>query len=240
VVVLAAWEVIIRVFHVSKLTIVSPSEIAIAFKNDVVDGSLQHNLSISMTQFSLGFLAAAGVAIPLGLWLGESRRARQYSDPWLVGLYSTPSVALAPLFIVTLGFGLGAHVSVIALTAFFPIVINTMDGVLAVDRTLREVGVAFRANKREAFLRIALPASLPYIFTGLRLGLARGLVGVVVADLFGATGGIGYQILNAAQAFNTAEVFVGVAVLAGFGIFFTVVLKYVQHRLTPWSEVHGH
>ena len=150
------------------------------------------------------------------------------------------------------------------MTAFFPIVINTMDGVLAVDRTLREVGVAFRANKREAFLRIALPASLPYIFTGLRLGLARGLVGlaaplhsllrfdqhellglhrlvgVVVADLFGATGGIGYQILNAAQAFNTAEVFVGVAVLAGFGIFFTVVLKYVQHRLTPWSEVHGH
>lgn len=236
VVVLLIWELVVRALGVSGLTIVPPSKIAVAFGEAVADGKLGSDLSISMAQFALGFAVAAAIAIPLGLWLGESEFWRQFTDPWLTGLYSTPSVALAPLFIVTLGFGLGAHVAVIALTAFFPIVINTMDGVLAVDRTLREVGTTFRANRGEVFRRIALPGSLPYIFTGLRLGLARGLVGVVVADLFGATGGVGYSILNAAQAFDTADVFVGVFVLAGLGIFFTVLLKYIQRKLTPWAE----
>lgn len=236
VVVLVVWEVVVRVFAISSLTIVPPSKVAVAFWTEIQDGSLGTNFSISMVQFVLGFLLAAAIGIPLGLFLGGSERGRHYSDPWMIGLYATPSVALAPLFIVTLGLGLSAHVAVIALTAFFPIAINTIDGVLAVDRTLRDVGMAYRASRGEVFWKIALPAASPFIFTGLRLGLARGLVGVVVADLFGATGGLGYMILNASQAFDTARVFVGVFVLAGLGIVFTVGLKYLQRRLTPWSE----
>lgn len=236
IVVLVVWEVVVRVFAISSLTIVPPSKVAVAFWEEVQDGSLGTNLSVSMVQFVLGFLLASVIAIPLGLFLGGSERGRHFSDPWMIGLYATPSVALAPLFIVTLGLGLSAHVAVIALTAFFPIAINTMDGVLAVDRTLRDVGMAYRASRGEVFRKIALPAAAPYIFTGLRLGLARGLVGVVVADLFGATAGLGYMILNASQAFDTAKVFVGVFVLAGLGIVFTVGLKYLQRRLTPWSE----
>lgn len=235
VVVMVAWEVLVRISGISNLIIVPPTEIAVAFWEVVEDGTLWENFVISMQQFVLGYLVASLLAIPLGLWMGESRRARDYGDPWLTGLYATPNVALAPLFIVSLGFGLSAHVAIIALAVFFPVIINTIDGVLAVDRTLREVGIAYRANKREVFMRIALPGALPYIFTGLRLGLARGLVGIVVADLFGATGGLGYYLLNAAQAFQTAEVFVAVIVLAALGIAFTVGLKHLQKRLTPWA-----
>jgi NitT/TauT family transport system permease protein len=233
--VLGLWEIAVRVFKPSPVVIVGPSAIARAFGQDISDGTLWHHFSISMGQFMLGYLVAVALAVPLGLWMGASRRAHDYGDPWLTALYSTPSVALAPLFIVSLGFGLSSHVAVIAIVVFFPVIINTIDGVHAIEPDLREVGVAYRASPREVFVRIDLPGAAPYIFTGLRLGLARGLVGIVVADLFGATGGLGYLILNSAQVFATAQVFVGVLVLAVLGIVFTVGLRILQRRLSPWQ-----
>jgi NitT/TauT family transport system permease protein len=233
--VLGLWEIAVRVFKPSPVVIVGPSAIARAFGQDIGDGTLWHHFSISMGQFVLGYLVAVALAVPLGLWMGASRRAHDYGDPWLTALYATPSVALAPLFIVSLGFGLSSHVAVIAIVVFFPVIINTIDGVHAIEHELREVGIAYRANPREVFVRIDLPGAAPYIFTGLRLGLARGLVGIVVADLFGATGGLGYLILNSAQVFATAQVFVGVFVLAALGIIFTVGLRILQRRLSPWQ-----
>jgi NitT/TauT family transport system permease protein len=235
----ALWELAIRVFKPSPVIVVGPSEVARAFWQDITTGKLWNDFSVSMGQFVLGYLVAVLLAVPLGLWLGASKRAHDYGDPWLTALYATPSVALAPMFIVALGFGLRSHVAVIAIVVFFPVIINTIDGVHAIERDLREVGIAYRARRREAFLRVDLPGALPYIFTGLRLGLARGLVGIVVADLFGATAGLGYLILNSAQLFQTAQVFVGVFVLAALGVFFTVGLRVLQRRLTPWQTEVG-
>ncbi|RTL65262.1 MAG: ABC transporter permease [Pseudonocardiaceae bacterium] len=238
--VFAVWEIAVRVFEPSTVIIVGPSSIAQSFGDLIASGELQKHFTVSMTQFALGYLLAVVIAIPLGLFMGASRRAHDYGDPWLTALYATPSVALAPLFVVWLGFGDVAHVAIIALVAFFPVIINTIDGVHAVERDLREVGIAFRANRREVFARIDLPGSLPYIFTGLRLALARALVGVVVADLFGAQAGLGYLILTSSQLFQTGKVFVGVIVLAALGVGFTWGLRSLQKRLTPWQvEVKG-
>jgi NitT/TauT family transport system permease protein len=239
-VVLAAWEAAVRIFEPSTVIIVAPSAIPSAFWTLAESGELWHHFSVSMRQFLLGYLVAAAVAIPLGLWMGASRRAHDYGDPWLTGLYATPSVALAPLFVIWLGFGDPAHVAIIALVAFFPVIINTIDGVHAVERDLREVGIAFRANRREVFSRIDLPGAMPYIFTGLRLALARALVGIVVADLFGAQAGLGYLILTSSQLFQTANVFVGVLILAALGVGLTFALRLLQKKLTPWQvEVKG-
>lgn len=235
VVVFALWEIAVRVFNPSKVIIVAPSSIARSFWELFVSGELWHHFTVSMTQFVLGYVLAVVIAIPLGLFMGASRRAHDYGDPWLTALYATPSVALAPLFVVWLGFGDVAHVAIIALVAFFPVIINTIDGVHAVERDLREVGIAFRANRREVFARIDLPGSLPYIFTGLRLALARALVGIVVADLFGAQAGLGYLILTSSQLFQTGAVFVGVIVLAALGVAFTWGLRALQKKLTPWQ-----
>ena len=240
VVVFGAWEAAVQIFRPSTVIIVAPSAIAQSFWELTVSGELWHHFTVSMYQFVLGYLAAVVIAIPLGLFMGASKRAHDYGDPWLTALYATPSVALAPLFVVWLGFGDAAHISIIALVAFFPVIINTIDGVHAVERDLREVGIAFRANRREVFGRIDLPGSLPYIFTGLRLALARALVGIVVADLFGAQAGLGYLILTSSQVFQTGAVFVGVIVLAVLGVVLTWALRGLQKKLTPWQlDVRG-
>lgn len=235
VVVLAAWEAAVRIFQPSTVIIVAPSAIPSAFWELARTGELWKHFSVSMRQFLLGYGLAVALAIPLGLFMGASRRAHDYGDPWLMALYATPNVALAPLFVIWLGFGDSAHVAIIALVAFFPVIINTIDGVHAVERDLREVGIAFRANRREVFSRIDLPGALPYIFTGLRLAMARALVGIVVADLFGAQAGLGYLILTSSQLFQTANVFVGVLILAALGVGLTFLLRYLQKRLTPWQ-----
>ncbi len=234
VVVLALWEIAIRILHPSTVIIVGPVAIAKAFVSLSADGTLGTAFLVSMKQFVSGYVLAIVLGVPLGLWMGASRRAHDYGDPWLTALYATPNVALAPLFIIWLGFGYVSHVAIIAMVAFFPVIINTIEGVHAVERDLREVGIAFRANQREVFSRVDLPGALPFIFTGLRLALARALVGIVVADLFGAQAGLGYLILTSSQLFQTATVFVGVVVLAMLGVGLTYALRILQKRLTPW------
>jgi ABC-type nitrate/sulfonate/bicarbonate transport system permease component len=233
--VLSLWEAAVRIFEPSTVIIVGPSAIPPAFIDLALSGALWEHFSTSMRQFALGYVVAALIAIPLGLFMGASRRAHDYGDPWLTALYATPSVALAPLFIIWLGFGDASHVSIIALVAFFPVIINTVDGVHAVERDLTEVGVAFRASRREVFWQVHLPGAMPYIFTGLRLAMARALVGIVVADLFGAQAGLGYLILTSSQLFQTANLFVGVVILAALGVLFTSGLRALQKRLTPWQ-----
>jgi NitT/TauT family transport system permease protein len=125
------------------------------------------------------------------------------------------------------------------MVAISPTLINTIEGVRTVEAEWNEVGAAFRASRPEIFAKIDLPGSLPYIFTGLRLALARALVGVVVADLFGASAGLGYLLLNSAQAFKTADVFVAVCVLAGLGVFLTATLRFLQNKLMPWGTTGG-
>lgn len=235
VVVLAAWEAAVRILQPSTVIIVAPSAIPPAFWRLAETGELWTHFSVSMKQFLLGYLLASALAIPMGLWMGASRRAHDYGDPWLTALYATPNVALAPLFIIWLGFGDTSHIAIIALVAFFPVIINTIDGVHAVERDLREVGIAFRANKREVFALVDLPGAMPYIFTGLRLAMARALVGIVVADLFGAQAGLGFLILTSAQLFATADVFVGVLILAALGVGLTFALRALQKKLTPWQ-----
>lgn len=234
-IVLAAWEAAVRIFEPSTVIIVAPSALPPAFWALAETGELWTHFRVSMKQFLLGYVLASALAIPLGLWMGASRRAHDYGDPWLTALYATPNVALAPLFIIWLGFGDTSHIAIIALVAFFPVIINTIDGVHAVERDLREVGIAFRANKREVFALVDLPGAMPYIFTGLRLAMARALVGIVVADLFGAQAGLGYLILTSAQLFATADVFVGVLILAALGVGLTWMLRALQKKLTPWQ-----
>lgn len=236
IVVFGLWQAAIEILHPSPIVIVGPDAIVRSFGQLAADGTLWVDFRTSMTQFVLGY--AIGVlllAVPIGLLMGSNRRVRDYGDPWLTALYATPTIALAPLLIVWLGFGLSAHVAVVALTAFFPAAINSMDGISQVDEDLRDLAKAYRASSWERFWRVDLPGALPYIFTGLRQALARGLVGVVVADLFGAEKGLGYLILTSAQTFSTGDLFVGVLVLAALGILFTVVLRALQKKLMPWA-----
>jgi NitT/TauT family transport system permease protein len=190
----------------------------------------------SFQEFIVGYAAAAIIGILIGLLLATNLRVRDYAGPWVSFLYAVPLVAIAPLFIVAFGIGLQSKMIVIFLVAVFIIVVNTEVGVLSTDPHLIEAARSFGASRLQIFRKVLLPAALPFIIAGLRLGMARGLVGVVVAELFGAKAGLGFLILASAQVFDTASLFVGVLVLAIGGYLGVELLKYVEHKMAPWRH----
>jgi NitT/TauT family transport system permease protein len=195
---------------------------------------LQPHILTSLQEFLLGFGAAALAGILFAIAMAASARLRAFFDPWVSMLYSTPQVSLGPLFILWFGLGLTAKVWVIFLVAVFPILINTLVGLTTTDAALIEAARSFGANGTQVYTKIRLPAALPFIIAGLRLGVARGLVGVVVAELFGSRAGLGYLILVSAQTFDAATLFVSVLILAASGVLAVELLKWLERRMAPW------
>jgi NitT/TauT family transport system permease protein len=230
------WEIIARYFFTNALVIVPLSKVWDAFIKLSRSGELWKHTSVSLQEFALGYVVAAVVGVGLGLLLATNARLRDYAGPWVSFFYAVPLVAIAPLFIVAFGIGIMSKVVVIFLVAVFIILVNTEVGVLSTDPHLIEAARSFGANRLQIFRKVLLPAALPFIIAGLRLGVARGLVGVVVAELFGAKAGLGFLILASAQVFDTASLFVGVLVLAIGGYLGVELLKWVEHKMAPWRH----
>jgi ABC-type nitrate/sulfonate/bicarbonate transport system permease component len=191
-------------------------------------GELQTHISVSFIEFAGGFSLAIAVGIGLGVALAGSRILRDFFEPWVSMLYATPIIALGPLFILWLGIGVASKIAIVFLTAVFPILINTIAGLTATDRTLVEVARSFGATQTQINLKIRIPAAMPFIIAGLRLSVARALVGVVVAELFGARAGLGFLILTSAQNFDTAALFLGVIIFAIAGVVSVSLLKWLE------------
>jgi NitT/TauT family transport system permease protein len=203
----------------------------------VQSGELAYHTWVSGVEFFLGFALAAIVGIPLGLAMATNDALSDFVDPVLAALYATPTVALAPLFILWLGVDTPSKIAVVFLVAVFPILINTATGVRSVDSHLIEAAHAFGSSRLQMFTKVLVPSSLPFIIAGLRLGVGRGIVGVVVGELFGARAGLGFMLVQAGQVFDTAGLFAGVLVLAVTGVVSVAVLQHLEHRLAPWREV---
>jgi ABC-type nitrate/sulfonate/bicarbonate transport system permease component len=217
--------------------IVTPlSSIFQSFWTLAVSGQLWRHVSTSSLEFLYGFALAAVVGILIGIAIATSEVARDFIDPWISALYSTPTVALAPLFIVIFGIDLPSKIAVVFLLAVFPVVINTAAGIRATEQVYLEAARSFCASRRQIFQKVLLPSALPFIVAGLRLGIGRGLVGVVVGELFGARAGLGYLVLTSSQLFDTSGVWVGVFILAGTGILSVVILQKVERRMAPWRQ----
>jgi NitT/TauT family transport system permease protein len=197
-------------------------------------GELQVHIWTSSQEFILGFLLACFVGIMFGVVMASSVIVRDFCDPWVSMLYSTPIIALGPLFILWFGIGVISKVAVIFIVAVFPILINTFAGLATTDRNLIEVARSFGSSPTQIFTKVRFPSALPFIIAGLRLGVARGLVGVVVAELFGAKEGLGWLIMISAQTFDTAGLFVGVFILAASGVVTVEIIKLIERRLAPW------
>ena len=149
-------------------------------------------------------------------------------------LYSTPIVAIAPLFILWFGIGIESKIATAALCAVFPILINCASGFATTDQSYIDVARAFGFGKTQVFRKILLPSALAFIATGIRLGIGRALVGAVVAEFFGAKAGLGFRILVSGQAFQTADLLAGVLVLALTGVVALGLVERVERRLAPW------
>jgi ABC-type nitrate/sulfonate/bicarbonate transport system permease component len=233
------WEVAAR-YVIRDERIIAPfSKILASLIGLFVSGEIWKHLSVSGSEFGLGFFLAAIFGVTVGFLMGTVRSIRECLDPWVTALYSAPLVALAPFYIMFFGVGIASKVALVFTVAFFPVTVNTFAGVYSIDPGMIEVARSFNASRFQILLKVLLPFSLSYIVTGLRLGVGRGLTGVVVGEFFFANAGLGFLVALAGQTFNTPVLFAGVFIFAICGVAVTEGLKRLERKLAPWRRFDG-
>ncbi len=230
--VIGAWEVLGR--RVDPLFMSHPSAIAVAGAHLISTGELLASLTSSLRTLLLAFVISSVLGVALGLLIGRYRTVEAATD-WLVNaLYSTPLVAIVPLVVLWFGLGDAAKLFIVTILAIFPILINTIAGVRNVPAMLIDVGAAFAAKEHQVFTKIILPSALPYMMTGLRLGIGRAIIGMVVAEFFTAITGLGALIVKYGNQYDTASMFVPIFVLMFMGVTLTMAVRYVEEWIAPW------
>ena len=236
--VLILWEIFGR--RINPVFGSYPSAIAVAFWDLATTGQLWSALYESLRPFLLGYALAIVVGVPLGLLIGGFRAAEAALGIYVTAGYAMPLVALVPLLILWLGLGFAVKVAVVFLMALFPICINTWLGVVAVPKTLIEVGKSFVAPNIVILRRIVLPATLPYIMAGIRLAVGRAVVAMVIAEFFTTISGLGAVIINSANNFDTATMFVPIIILMVMAIGLNWLIGFVERKVAPWqAEIAG-
>jgi NitT/TauT family transport system permease protein len=233
---LLLWELVSRLFIANALFLAAPSQIVEAVYALTLTGEMGQHVAISAAEFAIGYVIASVIGIGIGFVMANSARAKRAMQPWISGFYATPTIALAPLFILWLGIGIWSKVLVVIFLVLFPVSINTEAGLRTTSERLIEMLRSFGASPRQIFFKVSLPSALPFILAGLKLGIGRGLIGVVVAELFGARAGLGRLISQSADAFNMPELFAGVIVLAIAGIGMTAGFSWLEKKLVPWTK----
>jgi ABC-type nitrate/sulfonate/bicarbonate transport system permease component len=219
-----------------RLLLPSPLDVLPALVDQVRSGQLVTATLSSLQVFAAGYALAIVTGVALGVLMGGIPRLGATLEIYVNALNSTPRVAFIPLIILWFGLGTNAKIVVVWFQAVMPILINTYAGVQNTDPDLLEAARSFGARRRQLFRFIMLPAALPYIVTGLRLGGANAMVGTVIAELYTALSGLGYLIAQFGGTFQTAKYFGPVIVLAAMGMLLSQVLKVLERRLGRWKS----
>jgi NitT/TauT family transport system permease protein len=228
------WEVGAK--NIDPILFATPSAIAEAFYRLTVSGELPREVVLSLSIFFTGFTLAVVVGIAVGLVMGRYRVMEYVLDPYINALYATPRVALIPLMILWLGLGVEAKVFIVFLVGFFPVAINTTQGVKNVSGSYVDIVCAYGASERQIFTKVIFPAAVPFIMTGLRLAVGRSLVGMVVAEMFTAIKGLGGMVIKYSSDFDTAGLFVPIIVLATLGVVLSELAKHLELVFSRWKE----
>jgi taurine transport system permease protein len=234
IVVVATWQIFGP--RINPLFASYPSEILRAFWKMMVSGQLPKAFVSSMQPFLAGYLLAAILGIPAGLLLGRFRVLDAAFGIYVIAGYSTPLIALVPLLMIWFGLGFMVKMVIIFLLTFFPICINTWAGVRAVPKSLVEVGTAFCASQTTIMNEIVLPAVLPYIMAGLRLGIGKAVIAMVIAEFLTAISGLGGTIIKAANSFRTAEMLVPIIVIMVLAVVLTHLVSLIERWVAPWQD----
>ena len=237
---LVIWELVGNVLQlINPMFMSAPSLILSAAVQLFGSGEIYNDLYVSGVELFWGYLLSAIVAVPFGIMVGWYKRASYIFDPFINAMNATPRVALLPLVIIWLGIGILSKVGIIFLGAVFPIMINARDGVKTTPYNLLTAARSFGASEWIVFKSVVFPSTIPFILSGLRLGLGRAIVGVMVGELYAATAGIGFMITVAGATFQTDKVFVGVLVFALTGMIGMELLTRVERRFDTWRPKVG-
>jgi NitT/TauT family transport system permease protein len=231
----AVWQLAAFRRIVPELFLPGPADIANAFSAYVAKGQIWPDMWISGQELMYGFGLSVLVGLPFGMLMGWYKRLNEALDPFVTFFYSIPRVALTPLLIIWFGIGINSKIAVVFLGAIFAIVINTAAGVRNLDPALIKAARSFGASDAQLFRTIVLPGSVPFILTGLRLGLGHALTGVVVGELVAAQAGVGLMMATAGATFQTSKVFVGLVIVATTGVIMTYALSKIEQRFQSWK-----
>ena len=232
---LAVWEFVASQGWINPVVVSSPSRIANAFGTQAASGQLLHDFGASLIELAVGFGLSLVVGVAVGIAMGLDRTTEFALDPFVWFLYSTPLVALYPLIVVWFGFGFATVLAISFLLTVVPIAVNTLAGVRSVDPAFIRAVRAFGGNRTDVVVKAILPASLPLVLAGVRIGLGRTLIGVVLGEMFSSNAGLGYRMTIYGAHLKTADVFVPLIVFVAIGIVSTQLTTLLERRLQAWK-----
>ena len=239
---LVVWELLPHVLPIqqgTRLFFTVPSRIFATLWQMFATGTIWAPLGVSATAFAIGLALAIAAGLPLGILLGRSTTLNAMFDPFVTAFNATPRLVFLRLLMLWLGIGLWSKVAVVFLGALFPLLINTHEGVRNADKLLINVVRSFGASGWEVARLVVIPNSLPFIVVGLRLAIGRAILGVVVAEFFGAQNGLGVVMVRAASSFDVNVVFAGLIVFAALSLVMTGLVKLIEGRTSRWRPQHA-
>lgn len=234
VLVLVIWEIAALARVRPALILPGPTDVISAFKTLFSTSQIWTDLGTSGEELLVGLLIGTVVGLPLGLLIGWYKKVAYALNPFVNFLYATPRIALTPLLIIWLGIGSSSKIAIVFLMAVFPILINTAQGVQGLDQGAVRVARSLGATDLQLFRTVALPSTVPFIASGLRLAVGQALIGVFVAELSGAQNGVGLMMSTAGQQFQTSKVFAGLFIFAFAGVALTSLLRRVERHFAAW------
>lgn len=231
---LAVWEIAVRLNDTPRWMMPAPSDIAQSFRDDW--GMLMMHTRVTLTEVLIGFGIAVAAGLLTGIAIDSSRIIERALYPLLIASQTIPMVVLAPLFLIWFGYGLLPKVLITALVAYFPLAVNTVDGLKSTDRELLKLMVSMGAGRWQIFRLAKVPSALPLIFSGARISVAFSVIGAVFGEFVGAKAGLGYLMDRSAPQFETPRVFACIVILAVMGVSLFLVVSLVERVALPWRR----
>ncbi len=233
---LLAWQVTVQVTQLPRFILPAPADVWARFVKALMDGSLLYHTRITLAEIVLGLLSGILFATVTGYMLAKSRSLEKILSPYLVASQAIPVVAIAPLLVIWLGDGILSKVVICALIVFFPVLVNTVVGVRAVPTALYDLMHSIRATRLQILLKLELPASLPVLLGGLRIGATLSVIGAIVGELVDAEQGLGFLLQLGDFQYDTSMVFVAVFTLIALALSLYGVVTLLERRFLKWQN----
>lgn len=236
IVLLLLWEVAVAVGAIDGRFFPAPTSIFARGYDLALSGELLNNIWVSLRRLFVGFWVGLVPGLALGVSMGLFRPVRAALNPLVSGTYPIPKSALLPLILLIFGLGETSKIVMVAIGVFYPVVLNTTSGVLQIQSIYYDVAANCNANRRQVFRTVALPGAMPSIMTGVELGAGLGLILIAIAEMVGASSGLGYMIWNAWQLYSVETMYVGLLAIAIIGYLLSLLLNAVSRRMIPWRS----
>ena len=230
------WHLSILVFDPNPILFPGPVEVWDEWTKAAVDGSMWEAVTNSMYAMSIGMVISLVIGIPLGVAIGMSPTADLITSPYLWGFFAMPRIALAPLMVLWLGFGAEIKIWLVVLSAVIPIMLSSKDGVQTADESLIRAARSFGAGRMQLFAKVIVPGTLPFIASGVRNGISRGFVGLLIIELTVGTGGIGTEVIRSMRDLDTGRMFAFTATLIALALFLVSLSRQLENYASRWRE----